>query len=255
MLTLSDDEIVKPIAKVEVGPKKFEILGVIDPDNDKFKKNIKTFKTYQTKSLQPIPDPSNRFVAYVAGPSGSGKSTYVAELAMQYKKLFPNNKIFIFSRTEAIEDPAYKKLKPEQIEINDDLLENPIDITKEIGPEGALVIFDDTETINDVLLKNEIQKLIMDILEVGRKLKINCIVTNHLIIPTKKNFARTVLNEAQTITLFPKSGCAGMDYVLDKYFGINKKQIKNIRELPSRWVTISKTYPMFVLHKGGAFIL
>lgn len=254
MLTLSNDDDVKPIAKVEISPKKYEILGIVDPDNTKIKSS-KTFTTYSTKSLQPIPDPSNRFVAYVAGPSGSGKSTYVADLGLQYKKIFPKNKIFIFSRTEAIDDPAYKKLQPEQIEINDDMLENPIDITKEVGPEGCLVIFDDTETINNVFLKEAIQLLIMDILEVGRKLKINCIITNHLIIPTKKNFARTVLNEAQTVTLFPKSGCAGMDYVLDKYFGINKKTIKKIRELPSRWVTVSKSYPMYVLYNKGAFIL
>jgi hypothetical protein len=258
MLSLSDNG--KPIAKIDLGNKKIEILSIIDPDDTKHK-NIKGFSRYPekgilTKPLVPIPDPNNRFIAYIAGPSGSGKSTYAAELATQFKKINPDKKIYIFSRTEAELDPVYQKLKPIQIPIDEELITNPIDITTEMSENGCLIIFDDTETIHNEKLKKEIQKLIMDALEIGRKLNCNLIITNHLVIPSNKNFARVLLNEIQTLTVFPKSGSSKqIMYALETYFGLNKKQIKELFLLNSRWVTISKSYPMYVMFNKGCYIL
>ena len=46
-----------------------------------------------------------------------------------------------------------------------------------------------------------------------------------------------------------------MKYLLDSYFGLDKDQIKKIKKLNSRWVTIMKTYPMIVMYEKGAYIL
>ena len=259
MFTVGDNG--RPIAKIDLGNKKIEILSIVDPDAADYKAKGVVFDKYPqkgtlTKHLIPLPDPNNRFISYIAGPSGSGKSTYASELAEQFKKIHPNKKIFIFSRTEAKDDPAYKKLKPIQIEINEDLLENPIDITTEMSEGGCLVIFDDCETIHNEALKREVQKLIMDGLEVGRKLNLNMIITNHLIIPNNKAFGRVLLNEIQQLTVFPKSGSAKqINYALNEYFGLDRKQLKEIFTLKSRWVTVSKTYPQYVMYSGGAYIL
>jgi hypothetical protein len=259
MFTVGDNG--KPIAKIDLGNKKIEILSIVDPDDPNYKNKGALFTRYPqkgtlTKHLIPLPDPNNRFINYIAGPSGSGKSTYASELATQFRKIYPTKKIFIFSRTEAEADPAYKKLKPIQIQIDEDLIENPIDITTEMAEGGCLVIFDDCETIHNEKLKREIQKLIMDGLEVGRKLNLNMIITNHLIIPNNKAFGRVLLNEIQSLTVFPKSGSSKqIKYALNEYFGLDNKQLKEIFSLKSRWVTISKTYPQYVLYSGGAYIL
>lgn len=259
MFSVSDTG--KPIAKIDLGNKKFEILSVIDTDDPKYKAKGTVFTKYPqkgtlTKQLVPLPDPNNRFIAYVAGPSGSGKSTYASSLATQFRKIHPKKKIFIFSRTDAKNDPAYDKLDPIQIEINAELLENPIDITKEMAEDGCLIIFDDCETIHDERLKREVQKLIMDGLEIGRKLNLNMIITNHLILPNNKAFGRVLLNEIQTLTIFPKSGSATqIKYALQTYFGLDNKQLKEIFTLKSRWVTVSKTYPQYVLYAHGGYIL
>jgi hypothetical protein len=80
------------------------------------------------------------------------------------------------------------------------------------------------------------------ILEVGRHHKITCIITNHL--PTAGKDTRRVLNECHSVTYFPHSGTArGIKYLLTEYLGIDKHQMKKIKDLKSRWATIFKNYP------------
>ena len=44
-------------------------------------------------------------------------------------------------------------------------------------------------------------------------------------------------------------------YLLGEYFGLDNKQIQKIKKLPSRHVTLVRTYPMVLLHEKGAFLL
>lgn len=206
---------------------------------------------------EPLPDlTSERFVEYIAGPSGSGKSTLAALLAKQYRKAYPKRDIYIFSRTTAINDPAFKGLKMMQVDICDDLLTSPIDIQNDIPPEGCLMIYDDIATINNDQLRKQVEKLICDCLEVGRKLKISLIITSHLIVPNDRNFSRVLLNEINIITIFPQSGTvAQIRQALNKYFGLTNAQIDDLIKIPSRWVRVSRTSPMYVAFQTGAFLL
>ena len=206
--------------------------------------------------LIPLPNFSERFVEYISGPSGSGKSTVASQLAQQFKIMYPQKPIYMFSRTDSKKDPAFQKLRPIQIDIDETMIDNPIDITKEVTEGGCLMIFDDCNTIHNDKVKKEIDKLMSDAMEVGRKLDCNIIITNHLVIPNEKKFARTMLNEMNMLTIFPKSGSSQqIKYALKTYYGLNNKQIDKILESPGRWVRISKTYPQYVLNEHGAYIL
>jgi hypothetical protein len=203
-----------------------------------------------------LPNLEERFVDYISGPSGSGKSTQAASTAAEFRKIYPRKPIYIFSRTEVKNDPAFAKLKPIQIPIDEGLLEDPINITEEVTEGGALMIFDDCGTIQNDAFKKEVEKLMMDAMEVGRKLNCNMIITNHLVVPNDKKFARTIMNEMNTLTVFPRSGSSQqIRYALKIYFGLTNQQIDRIIDLDSRWVRISKTYPQYVLYDKGAFIL
>lgn len=227
-----------------------------EPRGGKNKLIGKEFHTQHGEKLIPLPNLKERFVDYVAGPSGSGKSTMASSLATEFKKIYPKKPIYIFSRTSVDNDPAYKKLKPIQISLDETIVEDPINIEKEITEGGALMIFDDCTTIRDEAIKKEVQKLMEDAMEVGRKINCNMIILNHLVIPNEKKFARTVMNELQNLTIFPKSGSSQqIRYALKTYFGLNNKQIDTILSLNSRWVRISKSYPMYVLHENGSYIL
>lgn len=236
----------KPVAK---GTKGSDLRSL------KSSNNIgKNFECPKGSNLIPLPNLESRSVDYVAGPSGSGKSTITSLMANEFKKKFPRRPIYIFSRTDSRDDPAYRHLKPKQIEL-DTLLESPIDITREI-PGGCLMIFDDCQTIQNNELKKEVDKLMEDAMEVGRKIGCWMIVSNHLVIPNEKKLARTIMNEMHSLTVFPKSGSSQqIRYALKTYFGLNNKQIDQILDTKSRWVRINKSYPMYVVHSGGAYIL
>lgn len=203
--------------------------------------------------LEMIPNIKTREIVYIAGPSGSGKSTLAAKYIQKYKEIFPKSDFFLFSRLK--EDPVLDKLKPNRIMIDETLVTKPINIEKEIK-KGAIILFDDCETIQNDYIKHAIQKVMNDIMETGRKLCIWLVITNHLVIPNERKFARTVLNEIHSFSFFPKSGSAQqITYCLQRYFGLSKKQIENILQIPSRWITINKNYPQYCLHEHGVFIL
>ena len=241
----------KQIAVVVSGPKKGKKVYIhTDDDNDDGIRDI----NLGNGKLFPTMDKENRSVNYIAGPAGSGKSTYAVALALTFQKEFPGNDIYIFSRTNHKDDPAYKKLKATQVTLDESILENPIDLDE--IESGSLIIFDDCNTIGNKEIKNEIDRLIMDILEVGRKMDINIILTNHLVNPNERKYARTVMNELQNFTFFPQSGSwYQVHYCLKNYFGLDNKQIDEIKHLKSRWVTVMKNYPMAVLHEHGAYLI
>lgn len=255
----------KPIALVYKGKNKGEIIYIDTHDDDDTESSdngieCETMKGYdkivlKKDYLSPLLDTEHRQVCYIAGPSGSGKTTYACRLASSYKKIFPKRNIFLFSRTDCRDDPAYKSLKPKQITLDESLVADPIDIEKDI-PFGSLIMFDDTNTVSNDKIKNAINKLLMDIMECGRKLGLWVIITNHLVNPSEKKLGRIIMNEMQAFTFFPKSGNVyQVNYCLTKYFGLNRKQIEQIFQLKTRWVTIFRNYPTTVMHQHGAYIL
>lgn len=233
-------------------------LGILDPDfEDVSDDEGETALSFDSK-LIPLPDLENRFIEYIAGPSGSGKSTMASNLAMDFHLANPKIPIYIFSRTKPENDDAFNNLHGIAIviELNEKLIEQPIDITKQKFSNGCLMIFDDVSTVHSDAIKNEVNKLITDAMEVGRKLNCNMIITNHLVIPNEKKLARTIMNELNMLTVFPKSGSSQqIRYALKTYFGLNNNQINMILRLPSRWVRICKGYPMYALYDHGAYIL
>jgi len=253
-LNCYDEDEGTPIAKF-MNKRKSTLLCISkdgessDSDDDKLK-----YVQLASGKFEPRMNPYQRNVNYIAGPSGSGKTHYAVALAKAYLKMF-DVPFFVFSRTDYRKDPAFKGMKPIQIDINESLLTDPIDITQELTG-GSLVLFDDCNTIQDDKLLKVVEKLIADILEIGRKENINILYTSHLVIPNNKKAARTIMNELQTVTVFPKSGSAQqIRYALKTYFGLDNKQIDRIIQTKSRWVTVSKSYPMYVLSEKEAYIL
>jgi len=254
VLNCYDKDNTIPIARCLQG-RKSDLLCIKKDDNYSESDDDKVTELALDKGkFEPRLNPYERNVVYIAGPSGSGKSTFAANLIKAYLNTF-DKPLYIFSRTNCVHDPAFKGMKFMQIPINEQLLESPIDITQELTG-GSIVLFDDCNTIQDDKLRNSVEKLMGDILEVGRKLDITIIITSHLVIPNSKKFARTIMNELQSLTIFPKSGSAQqIRYALKTYFGLSNQQIDYILEIKSRWITISKTYPMYVLSERLAYIL
>ena len=103
-------------------------------------------------------------------------------------------------------------------------------------------------------LLNEVNELKNDLLETGRHENVYVVITSHII--NKYRETKIVLNECTSLTIYPKSGSSyQIKYVLSHYFGLDSKQIDKILNLPSRWVTVFKSYPMCVLYSKGCYLI
>jgi hypothetical protein len=211
------------------------------------------YKEFHIKTgfLEPIPDINlERDMLFVAGPSGSGKSTYIATYLKNYKKCYPKNKIFIFSKLT--HDPAFDKLKPKYVPITiENFITQPIQISE---LSDSCCVFDDIDVISDKVLCRAVQQLRDQCLEIGRHEKISVCATSHQLM--NYNLTRTLINEAQNVTMFPKSGSTHhIKNFLKTYGGMDKKAIDRATKLPSRWITIHKNYPMYIMYSQGCYLL
>ena len=287
MLTLKQKG--QPIAQIIGGKDNKELISVFDPDSNSSCCAFCSDKCHKTKNellrccdkckgkdcnkkennnnccgensieihddgkLEILPNFKERDIIYVAGPSGSGKSTIASKIIEKFKDVYPKREVYIFSRLD--KDPVLDRLKPNRIKIDESLVTRPIDIQTEIK-EGALLLFDDVNTIQNPYIKHAIDSLMSDVMEAGRKLKIWLVITNHLVIPNEKKLARTILNEMHKIVFFPKSGSSQqITYALQKYFGLSKKNIEKILQIKSRWILVNKNFPQYVLHEKGCYLL
>jgi hypothetical protein len=205
-------------------------------------------KLYDGKII-PLPriDGSERI--YIAGPTESGKSTYAHDFIREYLKIYPKNKFYLFSRLK--NDDVLDDLKPKRVKIDERMITQPIQPSE---MDNSIVLFDDIDTIPDKKIAEATRKLRDDLLETGRHENITTVSTAHQLMNYKSS--RTLLNESSSITFFPRSGSSyHIDRLLKIYCGLGKKDIYTIMNLPSRWVTIHKNYPLYVLYEKGAFLI
>ena len=197
----------------------------------------------------PTTEEGQRDSIYLSGPSGSGKSTCIATYARMYKKMFPNNKIYIFSRLDS--DDVLDDLNPIRIIINQDIIDDPID-PNELA--DSIVIFDDTDTIKDKDLKKAVIDLKDDILETGRHCNINVCICSHMMSNWKAT--RLVLAESTMIIGFPQMGTGHQfNKVMREQFGMVRKEVQKVNKLQSRWVALAARAPRFVMYEHGIYLL
>ncbi len=211
---------------------------------------------FEEGEVQVLPNKNKREILYIAGPQGSGKSHYTGKYIKEFKKMFPNKAILLFSKID--DDVSFRDIKGiKQINIDDDLIDDPIDVKKEL--KNSLCIFDDIDSIRDKDLQHEVYKLRDEIQKVGRDQAeegndIYMCITNHQMTDYKNT--RDCLNECTSITLFPKSGSSyGITRVLQHYCGFSKKDVDKVLKLPSRWVSVYKNYPQYVIHEKGCYLV
>jgi len=204
----------------------------------------------EPKSIQLIPDSSKeRGVYYICGMSGSGKSFFCNSLIEQYKKIYKNRSVYLFSLIEndpSISSKAVKRVKMDQ---------KFIDTSFELSDfKDSMVIFDDIDTVRSKPIKNKIFHILDTLLQCGRH--VNCSVVYMSHIACAGSQTKMILNESNYITIFPKTlGARSLRYLLQEYIGMDKKQIKKVKSLDTRAVTIIKTYPSVILYDQGAYLI
>lgn len=199
--------------------------------------------------LVPLPNKNVVEKLYVSAPSGAGKSTWCGNYIKEWKKMFQDDDLFVFSTIP--QDDVLDRHNPIRIELTEELITNPIS-PDEI--QYSLCVFDDVDTITNVKVRNNIVGLRDWLLEQGRHFEIRMLMTSHLLM--NYTATRRLLNESTTVVFFPKCGSTyHIKRFLKQYAGLDKMQIKRILSLPSRWVALYKTYPMYILYEKGCYLL
>ncbi len=251
----------KPIAHIVGGRKDGKILrinmdaDVPDPtggDDDDLIEMLRaalreTDFTVQDGNLVILPSEETERM-YIAGKSGCGKSTLAARYMVDYLRMFPQRRVLLFSRHH--EEKAYEGIPHQAIELNDELVDSPIDLNE---IKDSLVVFDDTDNLQDKKIKKVLQLLNDDIISNGRKYNIHCLTLAHQLLNYKES--RNLLNEANRVVFFNNGTTFHIKNYLTKYAGIDAQMVKKILGLHSRWICISLGYPMYILHEHGAFLL
>lgn len=227
---------------------------------DLFNKSFNRIFDLNYGDMLQIPSIDQRECIYICGPSGSGKTTYIKHYIEQYRRVFKNRPIYIISKIENDKKDALFNLEKKdknimRIPLNKKFFgKNSNSKIKVTELNNSLIIFDDTDTIRDKEIRDEITELKNDILETGRHNNIHILISSHLI--TKHKQTQTILNECNIIVIFPSSGSFHqIKYALDKYYGLSTQQISKINKLPSRWVMINRRYPKYILHQKGIYLL
>lgn len=201
--------------------------------------------------FQLIPNPeTERQILYITGSSGSGKSYFTRMYCNEYNKIFPKRPIYLFSSIgDDSSIDAIRGLK--RVKLGKEFIEESFEIN---DFKDSLVIFDDTDCITDKKLRTKVNGILGMILETGRHTNTYCIYTSHL--ACAGNDTKRILNEAHSITFFPATaGGRTLKYLMDSYLGLDKAEIAHIKRLPSRWITVLKTYPKVVVSEKDIFLL
>jgi hypothetical protein len=241
-----------PIAIIKTEGKKIKQYPVISVDDSEMaKSSYNEIKLKPNEKFQQIPNPkTERQILYITGRSGSGKSYYTLYYCREYQKIYPKRCIYLFSALESDETldqlKGLKRIKLTEEFCNDDI---PIEDFEE-----SLIVFDDTDVISSKVIRNKVNSIMNQVLQIGRHHNISCIITTHT--ACSGNSTKIILSEAHSITIFPNGlGSRSMKYLLENYLGLDKIQIKKIKNLKSRWVSICRTFPMCVLSEKEAYII
>lgn len=244
------DRTGKPLAIIEgAGKLKNKQINISTEDDDKITKSFRRLELPKEQKFQQIPDKhTERQIMYITGASGSGKSTYIAKYCKQYKKVFPDNEIYVFSALT--EDESLDACEPKRIIIDDRMISDPLTVN---DFRDSMVIFDDIDVISNKKHRDAVYNLLNALLETGRHTKTSVFISNHL--PTAGKDTRRVLNEAHSVIWFPHSGSGvGMKRLLCDYLGLDKDINKKLRKMKTRWACLYKQYPQILMTEQNIWL-
>ena len=198
-------------------------------------------------TYEPPHDPKQRFILATMAASGSGKSTQLALIAERYHALYPKRAIALLSRLpddETLDQCVYiKRVRVES------LLESPFDL-KEL--QDCLLIIDDVEGL-PIQLDKAVQNVLELVLTQGRHTNTSLLYSAHNLTSGAKT--RTLLNEAHAYLVFPHAtSMMQLKYLLERYAGLDRKEIAEIRRVPSRWVCITRRFPTAIFAEHEAYL-
>jgi GTPase SAR1 family protein len=199
--------------------------------------------------IEPIPMQESSRIG-VFGPAGVGKSTWISNFIKKYLEYYKDNKVYVFS--PKLDDPAFKKIKNlHYVKLDDSLVKDPLDVSEF---KDSICLFDDIESITDKKLNNAVRVFRDQCYEIGRApTNITTIAVHHVILANDRT--KIILNESDQVVVFPKSNFAAISNLAKRYYGFTKDQLEYLRDVPSRWAVIKRSYPTTIISENAVKVL
>lgn len=180
-------------------------------------------------------------IVYITGGSGSGKTYVTRTFTCNYHRMFPKNRIYYFTMSDESKIPDGEKVfmaKMPDSNIRyhewlgikrhyvDERLTH-IDFDLENDFSNSLVIFDDflyfqtADKKETELIMNYLVGMLKKILNLGRKIRVSCIITSHLVYEQKHpDLYKNIFSETtKFIWCQRKVHKAQVSYALKHYLG------------------------------------
>ena len=118
---------LRPVARVMGGKYNGKTISLNDKLDEIDETDFKKLRIPTNSVFQLLPDKSaSRQIIYCTGASGSGKSTFTRKYVKEYKKLYKDREVYLFSALK--EDESLDEIKPKRFRIDESLVNDPLDI-------------------------------------------------------------------------------------------------------------------------------
>ena len=200
----------------------------------------------------PTNDPNQVSIDFISGRAGSGKSYYLKQVILNYKKIYPENKVYLFSesKSDKVLDDIVKRIPLDKFAEESDLTWDKFD-------DCVFVCFDDIDQLENSRENNYLRKklyhLMNSLIQNARKKHIQIAQTAH--IATDGATTKVILNSASNIIIFLNSISMQHKRMMKDYLGISKENIKKILNMKGRWVCIFTCVPMCIMGEQEIYIL
>lgn len=198
-------------------------------------------KCVEGQDIFPLPNLSGRDTIAVIGQSGAGKSTWIKKFVKLYKQLYPKRKAYLISSKE--KDPSLDDVKLKRIIIN----EESCKLLDWNFFKKSILIIDDS--FFETEEQKCINKLMSDILQLGRQDKISLIVSKHIL--NNGMDTKLLKCECSMIVMFPNHSPRNHIINYLKMNGFKNKEIEDILATDSRYVAVRIQHPHVIFSSNN----
>lgn len=224
---------------------------------------------------------------YLSGCPGAGKSHWIGVYINNYKKIHPNNKVYMVSMKPQGRDSTLKKLGADKLidkylNIKDMIIEEKTEVDEEGEEvvveteeqlyeihdndsllqryENSLVVFDDIEDTSDVQGRRTqrskfqiVQKFKAMLIRISREYNTSVISTVHKLLSGKQS--EVELSSCTAVVIFTK-GTQSQSYSwLEHHVRASRDKIEAILALESRWIMLGFNPYRYILTEKTMEIL
>ena len=137
-LTFQTGTKLKNIAKIQGGKYNGKTISLNTKLDEIDETDFKRLRIPNNWVFQLLPDKTaSRQIIYITGASGSGKSTFTRKFVKEYKKIWKDRDVYLFSALK--EDESLDEIKPKRFRIDESLISIPLDIERWIVENGVKV--------------------------------------------------------------------------------------------------------------------